>query len=84
MNLVFMNIFKLLALLYPREDIFKAYNNLQTGTQDSMAYAIELLDTTLRKEIRDLVIPIIEDIPLKDKIHKIQLIEKNFDDYWGK
>lgn len=81
MNLVFMNIFKLLALLYPREDIFKAYNNLLTGMQDSMAYAIELLDTTLRKEFRDLVIPIVEDIPLKDKIRKIQLIEKNFDDY---
>ena len=84
MNLAFMNIFKLLALLYPREDIFKAYNNLQTGTQDSMAYAIELLDTTLRKELRDLVIPIVEDIPLKDKIHKIQMIEKNFDDYRNK
>lgn len=84
MNLVLMNIFKLLALLYPREDIFKAYNNLQTGTQDSMAYSVELLDTTLRKEIRDLVIPIVEDIPLKDKIRKIQLIEKNFNDYSNK
>ena len=84
MNLVLMNIFKLLALQYPREDIFKAFNNLQTGAQDCMAYAIELLDTTLRKEIRDLIIPIVEDIPLKDKIRKIQLLEKNFNDYSDK
>jgi ATP:ADP antiporter, AAA family len=77
LNSTLMNIFKLLALLYPREDIYKAYNYLQTGTQDSMAYAIELLDNTLRKEIRDLIIPIVEDIPLKDKIHKIQIANRN-------
>lgn len=77
LNSKLMNIFKLLALFNPREDIYKAYNYLQTGTQNSMAYAIELLDNTLRKEIRDLIIPIVEDIPLKDKIHKIQIINRN-------
>lgn len=81
MNTNLMNIFKLLALLYPREDIFKAYKNLQTGTHDSMAYAIELLDNTLRKEIRDLIIPIVEDIPLKDRIHKILMINRNLKEY---
>jgi len=55
-------IFKLLGLYYPREDIVKAYQNLQADTKDSVAYAIELLDNTLIKEMKEIVLPLIEDL----------------------
>ena len=70
----FTNIFKLLGLYYPREDIVKAYQNLQTGTKDSVAYAIELLDNILSKEMKDIVLPLIEElnpIEKKKEFHKI-------------
>jgi AAA family ATP:ADP antiporter len=57
------NIFKLMGLLYSHDDIMKAYQNIQTGTKKSVAYALELLDNTLQKELRDLIIPLVEEYP---------------------
>jgi len=73
----FSNIFKLLGLYYPREDIVKAYQNLQTGTKDSVAYAIELLDNTLHKEMKDAILPLVEDMTTADRQREFQKILKN-------
>jgi len=62
-----LNIFKLLGLVYSHEDIFRAYQNIQVGTKDSVAYALELLDYTLEKEMRDLVFPVLEDFTTAKK-----------------
>jgi hypothetical protein len=70
------NIFKLLGLIYPHEDIFKAYQNLRAGTRDSMAYAVELLDNTLEKEVRDVILPIVEDLPSRQRIRKFKNVLK--------
>jgi hypothetical protein len=64
------NIFKLLGLIYGHEDMSKAYQNLKTGVKDSVAYALELLDNVLEKEIREIVFPVIEDLPLEEKARK--------------
>jgi len=56
------DIFKLLGLVYPHDDMMKAYQNLKSGTKNSMAYAVELLDNTLSKELRDRLLPIIEQV----------------------
>jgi hypothetical protein len=70
----FSNIFKLLGLYYPHEDIVKAYQNLQTGTKDSIAYAIELLDNTLNKEMKDGIMPLVEDMPPGERQREFQKI----------
>ncbi len=57
------NIFKLTGLLYAHNDIMKAYQNILTGTKKSVAYALEMLDNTLQKELRDLIIPLVEEYP---------------------
>jgi hypothetical protein len=61
------NIFKLLGLVYSHEDIFRAYQNIQVRTKDSVAYALELLDYTLDKEMRDLIFPVLEDFTAANK-----------------
>ncbi len=73
-----MNIFKLLGFTYPYEDIVIAYQNIKTGTKHSVAYAIELLDNTMKKDDRDLILPIIEDIPLHDREKLFCQLLKNF------
>jgi AAA family ATP:ADP antiporter len=73
----FSNIFKLLGLYYPHEDIVKAYQNLQTGTKDLIAYAIELLDNTLTKEMKDSVLPLVEDMSTTERQQAFQKILKN-------
>jgi len=76
-----MNIFKLLGLIYPHEDIVKAHQNIQTGTKDSVAYAVELLDNTLHKEMRDAILPIVEDLSKEDRLKACLALQKNLPEF---
>jgi len=71
------SIFKLLGFYYPREDIVKAYQNLKTGTKDSVAFAIELLDNTLKRDVRHFVLPLVEDISPAARKRKFLQMLKN-------
>jgi AAA family ATP:ADP antiporter len=71
------NIFKLLGLVYSHEDMIKAYQNLRTGTKDSVAYALELLDNVLEKEIRDVVFPLVEDLSPEEKMKRCRHLLAN-------
>lgn len=62
------HIFELLGLILPQEDIIRAYQNIQVGTRKSVDYSIELLDNILRKDIKALLLPLIEDRPLEEKV----------------
>jgi AAA family ATP:ADP antiporter len=66
------NIFKLLGLYYPHGDILKAYQNLKADTKHSVAFAIELLDSTLKKDLRDAILPLVEDISPAIRKRKFQ------------
>jgi hypothetical protein len=72
-----MNIFKLMGLYYPREDISKAYQNLKTGTKNSRAFAIELLDNTLKRDLRDIILPLVEDISPELRVRRFRQILRN-------
>lgn len=72
-----MNVFKLMGLYYPREDISKAYQNLKTGTKNSHAFAIELLDNTLKKDLRDIILPMVEDISPELRVRRFRHILRN-------
>lgn len=72
------NIFKLLGLIYPHEDIMKSYQNIRTGTKDSVAYAVELLDNLLQKEIKDAVFPIIENLTITERVTRCRILLKDF------
>jgi ATP/ADP translocase len=73
-----MNIFKLLGLIYSHEDIFRAYQNIRTAAKDSIDYAVELLDNILPKDIRDVVFPLIEDLPLEERVKRCRILLKAF------
>jgi hypothetical protein len=67
-----------LGLIYPREDITKAFQNIRSGTKDSVAYAIELLDNTLQKELKDVLFPVIEDLSLEERVRRCRNLLKDF------
>ncbi len=62
------DIFKLLGLLYHNEDIIKAYQNIELGTKDSIAYAVELLDNILPKELKIRLFPLVDNISTEERI----------------
>jgi AAA family ATP:ADP antiporter len=78
LNTYLMDIFKLLGLFYPHEDITKAYQNIERGTKDSTAYAVELLDNTLSKDLRDVLFPLIEELPPQERERRFHQVLRNF------
>lgn len=64
------HIFELLSLVYAKEDVIKAYQNITAGTKKSIDYSIELLDNMLKKEMMEFLLPLIDDIPFEDKVRK--------------
>jgi AAA family ATP:ADP antiporter len=77
LGILIIDIFKMLGLYYPHEDILKASQNLETGTPNSIAYAIELLDNTLKKEMKNFILPLVEDLSTGEKQKKFQKLIKN-------
>jgi ATP:ADP antiporter, AAA family len=77
LKVLFSDIFKLLGLFYPREEIRKAYQNIETGTKNSIAYAVELLDNTLKRDLRDVIIPLVEDLSPPERQRAFQKILKS-------
>ncbi len=70
------NIFELLGLIYPVDDILKAYQNISTGSKKSIDDSIELLDNILRREFRELIFPLIDDIPFNIKVKRCRKMLK--------
>lgn len=64
------HIFELLSLVYPKEDVIKAYQNITVGTKKTIDYSIELLDNMLKKEMIEFLLPLIDDIPFDDKVRR--------------
>lgn len=73
------HIFELLSLVYAQEDMTKAYQNICTGSKKSIDYSIELLENTLKKEIMEFLLPVIDDIPLEDKVKKCKKMLKSLE-----
>jgi len=67
LNRTMKQIFELLGLVYPQEDIVRAYQNILVGTKKALDYSVELLDNILKRELKELLIPLIEDTTLEEK-----------------
>lgn len=70
----FADIFKLLGVIYPRDDIVKAYQNLKTGTRNSVGFAVELLDNILQNDIKAALLPLVDDLPPAEKVRRFRRI----------
>ena len=77
----FKNIFSLLGLYYPHEDMVKAFQNLKAGTKDAQSDAIDLIDITLKKKMKNLVLPLIEDLHPPDRQRMFQKILGKLDSH---
>lgn len=74
-------IFELLCLIHSSDDIIRAYQNICAGTRESIDYSIELLDNLLNKNLKDLLLPLVDDIPFDERVllcrRKLDLLQKN-------
>lgn len=73
------HIFELLSLVYPYEDIIKAYQNITAGTRKATDYSLELLDNILKKEIKEILFPLIDDISFEEKVRRCRHLYKSLE-----
>jgi AAA family ATP:ADP antiporter len=77
LNLKIKQLFDLFTLIYPSEDIVKAYQNISQGTRKSFDYSLELLDNVLDRDLKPFLFPIIEDLPPDERILRLKRLARN-------
>jgi len=66
------HIYTLLSMLYDPKSIQLIKKNLDSGTSEGITYAIELLDVLLSEDLKQKIIPILDEISVGEKIKKLQ------------
>jgi ATP/ADP translocase/CRP-like cAMP-binding protein/HEAT repeat protein len=69
-------IFRLLALVYPWKDIRAARWTLEHGDARTRAGALEYLDNLLTGPVRKQIMPLIEEMPLEEKVRRGNVLLK--------
>jgi ATP:ADP antiporter, AAA family len=67
------HVYMLLAMLYDTRSIQLVKENIDSGTTEGITYAIELLDVFLSDQLKQRVIPILDDITDADRIGKLDI-----------
>ena len=65
-------VFDLLTLLHPAEDVVRIYQNIQRGAARSVDYALEHLDTMLDRELKALLLPLIEELTPEERADRLR------------
>ena len=63
----------LLSLLYDPESVQLVKENVETGTPDSIQYAMELLDLFIDQDMKPKLVPLLDDSQTKDKLEKLRV-----------
>ena len=74
-------VFDLLTLVYPAEDIIRAYQNILQGTRNAYESSLELLDNVLDRDVKLLLFPLIEDLPPEKKAQLMKKLRRYLDRY---
>ena len=69
-------IYRLLGLLYPWKDVSAARWSIEHGDNRARANALEYLDNILSTQLRKRVLPVIEEMPLEEKVRRGNVILK--------
>jgi len=66
-------IYMILSIMYDPESITLVKQNIAAGTTEGSAYAIELLDIFLDGDLKPKLYPLLDDIPTREKLVKLQV-----------
>ena len=67
------HIYMLLAMLYDTRSIQLVKESIESGTAEGVTYAIELLDVFLSDQLKQRVIPLLDDVSNSEKISRLEL-----------
>ena len=67
------HIYMLLSMIYDQKSILLVKENIETKTNEGISYAIELLDVFLSEDLKQKIIPILDDTSDIDRIRRLQM-----------
>lgn len=67
------HIYMLLSMLYDAQSIQLVKENIESGTNEGTIYAIELLDVFLSDDLKQKVIPVLDDMAFSEKTKKLEI-----------
>ncbi|MCF8297344.1 MAG: hypothetical protein K9J13_07385 [Saprospiraceae bacterium] len=82
------NIFLLLSLIYDSKTMQHVFESIKKDDKDSRMYALEIIDMTLSEDIKELLVPLVDDLSIADCINnyyflfpqeKLSLIDRLID-----
>lgn len=66
------HVYMLLTMLYDTRSIQLVKENIESGTAEGITYAIELLDVFLSEQLKQRVIPILDDLVDSERVYQLQ------------
>jgi hypothetical protein len=67
------HIYMLLAMLYDTRSIQLVKENIESGTTEGTTYAVELLDVFLSEQLKQRVIPVLDDMTDAEKLSRLEV-----------
>lgn len=67
------HIYRLLSMIFDQKSIQLVKENIESKTSEGTTYALELLDVFLPEDIKQKIIPILDDIPDNERVRRLQL-----------
>jgi len=68
------HLFMLLSMIYDQKSIQLVKENIDSGTRDGVAYGVELLDVFLADDLKQQIIPLLDDIADIDKVRRLEML----------
>ncbi|MDN5217155.1 cyclic nucleotide-binding domain-containing protein [Fulvivirgaceae bacterium BMA12] len=66
------HLYLLLSLIYDKQSIQLVRENINSGTIDGVTFAIELLDVFVSEDIKNILVPVLDDISPEEAIRRLQ------------
>ena len=67
------HIYMLLSMLYDSKSIQLVKENIESKTNEGVTYAIELLDVFLSEDLKQRIIPVLDELPYQEKAKKLEI-----------
>ena len=66
------HVYMLLAMLYDTRSIQLVKENIESGTTEGTTYAVELLDVFLSEQLKERVIPVLDDLTNSERANRLE------------
>jgi hypothetical protein len=76
----FADIFKVLGFIHPPKDVQRAFQNIRSGRAHAVAHAVEWLDNALSRDLHDLLMPLVDDLTVAQKMTAFRRILEELGD----